>query len=353
MYFNYTIDYLADEPIMLIDKHIGIDKSGVGVLGDQFTNELLALDGMGKKRIQIWINSIGGSVIDGMNIYNAILRTKTKVDTYNVGVAASTAGWIFLAGRKRYMNDYAILMMHKPYGGEDDKGLQAFENSITTMIANRCGKTYNEISDMMTAETWLDAAQCMEYGMCDEITNSGSLNKRKATFSTLQDAWAYSNKILNRSLNKNKMIKVTNKLNLVEDASEDSILQAIAGIENQANEYKNNMELAIQENEALKARIQELENEKAAQETAAKEANATALVDEAVTAGKIENKAELIATWKNQAVANYEATKALLDSIVVNKTAVTIAQEAGAESQGTTTALYMAHVINKLKNKNK
>lgn len=358
MYFNYTIDYLAEEPIMLIDRHIGIDEMGnMGVMGDQFANELLALDGMGKKRIQVWINSVGGNVMDGMSIYNAILRTKTKVDTYNVGVAASTAGWIFLAGRKRYMNDYSILMMHNPYieSGAQDKGLEAFTNSITTMISNRCGKSYDEISTMMADESWLSADECMAYGMCDEISNSGDLNKRRLSSMSARDAWSYANKILNSSLNKTKMIKVTNKLGLVQDASEDSVCEAISAIENKAAEVKNNLEAAIAENEALKARIADMEAEKASVEAAAKDVQAEALVNEAVEAGKVENKAEVIATWKNQAIANFETTKSMLDSIAVNKKAATIdaSNEIKPEGLPTNAASLMAQLINKHKKNNK
>ena len=90
MNWNYTIDIDSDEPIMLINKHIGFDlDEGQGIDGSLFQEELLKLDSLGKKRIQVWINSPGGVVMDGYNIFNAILKSKTKVDTYNVGIAAS------------------------------------------------------------------------------------------------------------------------------------------------------------------------------------------------------------------------------------------------------------------------
>ncbi len=90
--FIYTIDVESDEPIMLINKHIGNDDQlGQGIDGSIFQAELLRLDTMGKKRIQVWISSEGGIVMDGYKIYNAILKSKTKVDTYNVGICASIA----------------------------------------------------------------------------------------------------------------------------------------------------------------------------------------------------------------------------------------------------------------------
>ena len=59
---------------MLINTHIGFDETdGMGVDGAQFQRELLYLDSLGKKRIQVWINSIGGSVMEGYNIELAIL----------------------------------------------------------------------------------------------------------------------------------------------------------------------------------------------------------------------------------------------------------------------------------------
>src|ERR1700761_7304409 len=119
--FQYVIDPAADEPIMLILQQIGntCNEAGDiiewGVQGADFCKELLMLDMMGKTRIQIWINSIGGSVIDGYSILGAMLKANTRVDTYNIGVAASTAGWLFEAGKTRDMCDYATWMGHGPH----------------------------------------------------------------------------------------------------------------------------------------------------------------------------------------------------------------------------------------------
>jgi len=105
----YCIDQNSDEPIMLINTHIGFDEAdGMGIDGALFQKELLFLDTLGKKRIQVWINCVGGIVMDGYNIGSAILKTKTPVDTYNVGIAASIAGVLFMCGRNRVMMDYAL-----------------------------------------------------------------------------------------------------------------------------------------------------------------------------------------------------------------------------------------------------
>ena len=58
MEFRYTVDVNSDEPVMLINKHIGFDsEDGFGIDGSSFQAELLAFDTMGKTKIQVWINS--------------------------------------------------------------------------------------------------------------------------------------------------------------------------------------------------------------------------------------------------------------------------------------------------------
>ena len=144
MKFIYTVDVASDEPIMLINTHIGDDPvDGMGIDGSIFQAELLALDQMGKKSIQVWINSVGGVVMDGYNICNAILKSQTRVDTYCVGMAASIAAVIFQTGRKRYMADYGILMYHEPYTEnstiQDNPLLSNMNDSLATIVSNRSG----------------------------------------------------------------------------------------------------------------------------------------------------------------------------------------------------------------------
>jgi ATP-dependent Clp endopeptidase proteolytic subunit ClpP len=199
---NYTIDPNSEEPIMLIDKHIGFDADeGPGIMGDLFQKELFMLDGMNKKRIQVWINSAGGVVQDGWNIYNAILRTKTKVDTYCVGMAASIAGVIFQAGRKRVMNDYGILMYHNPFGG-DDKSLDAIRDSLITMISQRSSMNAFDVSKMMNRTTWIGADEAMTMGLCDEIDQSVEMNTKRSvgTHAEARLYWRETNKAINALL---------------------------------------------------------------------------------------------------------------------------------------------------------
>src|SRR5206468_3552386 len=105
----------------------------------------------------------GGLVSDGYNIYNAILKSQTKVDTYCTGMAASIAGVIFQAGRNRIMADYGILMYHNPFGGDND-AINAITDSIATMIAGRCGKDKDAVLLIMHDTTFIRAEDALANG---------------------------------------------------------------------------------------------------------------------------------------------------------------------------------------------
>lgn len=331
MYFIYTIDETAEEPIVLIDKHIGMDDvDGMGIMGDQCAREIMALDGMGKKRIQVWINSVGGAVMDAMAIYNAILKSNTKVDTYNVGVCASSAGLIFQAGRKRYMNDYALLMMHNPYSSSGSESedtvnmLNAFKTSVNNMISTRSGRSEDTVNGWMEATTWMNASQAFENSLCDEISVSSNYNKKRMVVSNDAKAMMLTaNKILNSAINNKKTIKmdkVLNYLKLNTEASEDAMLEAVKAIENRATvaeanaaEIQNKLDAKEAELATVQNKLNEFETAKTNAENEAKEVKARALVEGAVKAGKID--ASATEAWQAQAVANYAATEDLINGL--------------------------------------
>lgn len=238
MMYNYIQNIESDEPIMLINRHIGYDEQeGMGIDGAIFQQELMLLDTMGKKRIQVWINSVGGMVMDGYNICNAILKSNTPVDTYCMGMAASIAGVIFQTGRKRIMADYGILMYHNPYAGDKTNSpmLESMKDSLNTIICNRCAMDAKAVQEMMDNTSFIEPEVAKALKLCDEIEVTQKLNTKYMP-KTASDSSAFhlaANKVLNKILTNqtNKMQKVLNKLSLADDANEESILQAIESIE--------------------------------------------------------------------------------------------------------------------------
>lgn len=343
---------------MLLDKHIGgwDDKLGYGIDGSLFAKELLELDGMGKKRIQVWINSTGGSVYDGYNICNAILNTKTKVDTYCGGIAASMAGVIFQCGRKRIMADYGILMYHNPYNSDkpdasDNDMLTTMKNSLNKIICQKSGMDEQAVSVMMDRTTFINADEAYEMKLCDEIVSTSSLNtpRLKAANNNLQAYWNEAGAVMNNLLFPNKtrikMKMVMNRLGLSEDAAEASVLTAIEGIQNKlkAAEAKNQADASAIEAlqtqigekqteldelknqlDALKAEKDALSAEKEAAEKEAKLAEATNMVKGFAAQGRIKNDDATIQSWVNKAVEDMTGVKALMESLPLNRAAVTV-----------------------------
>lgn len=344
MNFIYTIDIESEEPIMLINKHIGWDDvQGMGIDGSLFQEELLRLDTMGKKRIQVWINSEGGIVMDGYKIFNAILKSKTKVDTYNVGIAASIAAVIFQAGRKRVMADYSLLMYHNPYGGEDNE-LKKMRDSLAIMIAERTGNSKEAVLKMMDKTTWIGAAEALSTGFCDEIEYSSEANVKHGNAKAMWTAGRAMANSISKPKNKSKMTRVANRLGLNSEASEDSIVSEITAIlnkntsmEDKLKKMENDYAEAKQECDKLKAEMEEVkkkldeeaakakkaEDEKAKAEDEAKKSEAKNMVEGFVKAGKIKNEAA--EKWTAMAVANFADTKNLLESLPTNGKAVNVA----------------------------
>jgi ATP-dependent Clp endopeptidase proteolytic subunit ClpP len=341
---RYTIDPQADEPIMLIDSYIGRDeeeeaKGNYGITAEAFVKELLFLDTLGKSKINVWINSPGGSVTDGMAIYNAILKTKTKVDTHCVGMAASIAGVIFQAGRTRCMMDNSFLMLHNPWGSDNKQALDTMKESIIKMFCERCKLPEEKIDQLMNAESWIMADECKSLGLCDQVDSSGALNvpRKKDIKAMFSDYQGILNKTISE-IKSEKMIVIKNHLKLDDKATEAEVLNKIIALQNEAAEAKNkigdsekmkkDLDEAKSKYDSLKAEYDKFMDEKNkldAQNKAEADKALIAKVDEliktAVDAGKIANEEKVVADWKAQAKASFDSVKNMIDTLPVNKKA--------------------------------
>lgn len=360
----YTIDANAEVPIMLIDTHIGqSEEDGDGILGDKFSRELMFLDTLNKPLIQIWINSPGGVVTDGQQIFNTILKTKTKVDTHNVGMCASIALPIFLAGRNRYMMDNSIAMMH-PVSGGDEQSRKVFEDVVNSMLSTRSFLTPEKIKQMMDATTWLNADDCKNLGLC-EVEYSNTMNMpRKGSVKEVYET--YKN-VVNKLIDSKKttiMKQVTNKLNLNEAANEAAIVEAITAIENKVadktnelNELKAKLDKISENKKELEEKYNKLCNEmeeanknKIAENKLAAENKAKDLITNAVKVGKIKNDAKIIETWNAQAIANFEATETILNSMTATIKApiINVATDVNEKALSNVVINKMVEIQNKL-----
>lgn len=156
------------------------------VVGDSWTGSDAAslvkeIANYKKKRINTRINSPGGSVFDGVAIYNALKNHDGGVTTYVDGLAASIASIIALAGDKIVMADNAMMMIHNPssfsYGEAKDLRkdadiLDQIKETLINTYANKTNKPRETIAADMDKETWFTAAEAKEYGLVTEVTES-------------------------------------------------------------------------------------------------------------------------------------------------------------------------------------
>lgn len=372
----YCIDPTAEEPIFLINKHIGFDNDeGMGIDGALFQTELLQVDMLGKKRIQVWINSPGGVVEDGYNIYSSILKSTTPVDTYCIGQAASIAGVIFQSGRKRIMSDFAWLMYHNPFGGENKTLLKTYTDSIITMIAQRCGMTIEQVAEMMNRTTFILADEAKKMNLCDSIDQSNNANTKylrgiKDSLSFHKECNKVLNSIITKPIKPNQMIKVCMKLGLNDAAPEESIVKAIEAIEakydaaqkvinklnadaedkakNEAEEMdKLKAKLKAKEEAADKAKneldactneLNAFKKDKEKAEDDAKFEKAKNMVESFAVAGRLKNEEVVKNKWIALAKSDFDGTKEMIEAIPLNKPAVSLEKVVNVIERPTTAA---------------
>lgn len=169
----YTIRAAAaDGAEILIYDEIGV----FGVTAKQFTDDLKAA---GKaKTITLRLNSPGGSVFDGIAIYNALKRHPARKVVHVDGLAASIASVIAMAGDEVAMPENAMLMIHDPSGvvvgtsadmRSTAEALDRIKGGLVAAYRDKSGKPDDEIERLMAEETWLTAAEAVALGFADRV----------------------------------------------------------------------------------------------------------------------------------------------------------------------------------------
>ncbi|MFB5067510.1 MAG: head maturation protease, ClpP-related [Candidatus Wallacebacter cryptica] len=152
---------------------------GDEVTPKQFKEDLDALGDI--ETLNVYINSPGGDVFAGQTIYSMLKRHKAQVNVYVDGVAASIASLIAMAGDKIIMPANAMMMIHSPWtiamGNAQDfrklaDDMDKIRDSMIVAYESRSALTSEEIAEIMDAETWLSAEECLEYGFADEIAEA-------------------------------------------------------------------------------------------------------------------------------------------------------------------------------------
>lgn len=335
-----------------------------------FNYEMMWLIDQKPSKINIMINSEGGSVIHGMGTYSVIQDCPIETECIIDGLAASMGSVIWAAGDTRKMRDYSILMMHNPFysGGDDnseDKALQAFTAQLQTVYKNKFGLSEETIKSIMDGKdgedgTWLDHQSAVKYGIVekDDVIKSAKnkCKKMKGLLSasvSVKDIVANVTKELideqphteksptikaeeNKTLNKQKMVNlqaIASLIGLDTEATQEDVFAALPGLMKAKGEVdslkaslaaetkaKQDLEIklagevakATKANESLQVAEAALKTYKD-KEAADLKASIESTIDTAIDEGRI--PAETKAMWVSQAEANLDLVKQTLASI--------------------------------------
>ena len=135
-----------------------------------------------REEIKFYINSPGGMVTSGMVIYDTIKMLQSPVSTICMGLAASMGSILLSVGAKgkRYIYPHGEVMIHQPsLGGvfqavSADIEIQAIQMEKTKQVsaqilAENCGKTYEQIMKDFDRDYWMDAQEAINYGIVDKV----------------------------------------------------------------------------------------------------------------------------------------------------------------------------------------
>ena len=167
----YEIQNSANSADVFIYDEIG----GWGTNAARFIREVRNLN---TKNITLHINSPGGSVFDGITIYNFLKDSDIHVTVKIEGMAASIASIVALSGDKIQMAENSMIMIHNPwagrYGDADEfrkvaEFLDQVKDILVKTYMSKTNLSKEKIEDMMNEETWLQADEAKELGFIDEI----------------------------------------------------------------------------------------------------------------------------------------------------------------------------------------
>lgn len=284
-----------------------------------YRNVAAALDDITRSKIQqvdVHLHTNGGSVFDGNLIYNFIASFKGNIDIYIDGIAASMGAVIIMAANRVHIAENGFIMIHNATGDvsgnakqlvEAAKLLRSIERNFVSKLADKTGKTIEEIQSTYFDgnDHWIDADEAINLGLATSkfTAKNGNLTftKSDAVKQGLAGIFDKYTAVLHEPKPDLNMKKVTMKLKLDENATEEVVVSAIDALEQRATKAENELVLFKQK------------------EADDKKAKATLLVDNAIIEQRIGAKAK--SEWLKMFEDNFERAEKVLESIERRTTA--------------------------------
>lgn len=156
--------------------------------GEGVTAKLVAgvLRKVGSRDVTVNVNSPGGDFFEGVAIYNLLREHQGKVTVKVMGLAASAASVIAMAGDEIQMGEGSFLMIHNAWavamGNRNDMRatadiLEPFDAAMASLYAERTGMSLTEVTQMMDRETWINSDQAIDLGFANGMIDAIELKK--------------------------------------------------------------------------------------------------------------------------------------------------------------------------------
>lgn len=161
---------LVQERIIFIDEPINSELAN-GVIA-----QMLYLDSISKEPINVYINTPGGSVYDGLAIYDVSKLIKSPIKTVCIGLAASMGAVLMLMGSERGATKHSRIMLHQPssaaIGTSDEiqivhEELQKLKAEIYQIVEENTKLT--NVEQLFKLDTWYTASEALECGLLTKI----------------------------------------------------------------------------------------------------------------------------------------------------------------------------------------
>lgn len=166
---------LLNDRIILLNEEVNSASAGVVVA------QLLYLEGQdASKDISLYINSPGGSVTDGMAIYDTMQYIKCDVSTICMGLAASMGAFLLAAGTKgkRYALPNSDIMIHQPSGGAKGQAtdinihaqhILKTKEKLNRILSEKTGQSYETVAADTERDNFMSAEEALKYGLVDKV----------------------------------------------------------------------------------------------------------------------------------------------------------------------------------------
>jgi ATP-dependent Clp endopeptidase proteolytic subunit ClpP len=141
------------------------------------------------KPVKLFINSPGGSVTEGVSIYNAAKRYEGRLTTIVDGIAGSIASLILCAASERLIDANSCIMVHEPWSGrignakemrDEAELLARFGEMVAGVYASTTGKPVAEIKRLMAIESWYFGSEAIDAGFCTAMVRGPTRPKLAA-----------------------------------------------------------------------------------------------------------------------------------------------------------------------------